>query len=114
MLHVRRIDPTRSFPVPVHGPGLPNPVGLQLWVDLPRQHKMTKPTYQELSAKDIPSAFPEGPEGPSEVVVISGKSHGVESPVRHLGGCWYLDIKLKKKGASVFQDIREFNYFRMN
>jgi len=91
--------------MPVHGPGIPNPVGLQLWVDLPRQHKMTSPSYQELLAKDIPTAFPEGSNGPSEIIVISGKSHGVESPVRHLGGCWYLDIKLKKKGATVFQDI---------
>ncbi|KAG8848438.1 hypothetical protein FRB96_001224 [Tulasnella sp. 330] len=91
--------------MPVHGPGLPDPVGLQLWVDLPRQHKMTQPSYQELTKKNIPNAFPEGPDGPSEIVVISGKSHGIESPVRHLGGCWYLDIKLKTKGATVFQDI---------
>ncbi|KAG8905817.1 hypothetical protein FRB99_008182 [Tulasnella sp. 403] len=91
--------------MPLFGPGLANPVGLQLWIDLPRQHKMTKPSYQELTKDKIPTAFPEGPDGPSEVVVISGKSHGVESPVRHLGGCWCLDIKLKKKGAKVFQDI---------
>jgi len=91
--------------MPVFGPGLANPTGLQLWVDLPRQHKMTKPSYQELTKDKIPTAFPEGPEGPSEIVVISGKSYGVESPVRHLGGCWYMDIKLKRKGAEVFQEI---------
>lgn len=26
--------------MPVFGAGLPNPKGLQLWIDLPRQHKM--------------------------------------------------------------------------
>ncbi|KAG8927197.1 hypothetical protein FRC02_008404 [Tulasnella sp. 418] len=66
---------------------------------------MTQPSYQELTKEQIPHAFPEGPEGPSEIIVISGKSHGMESPVRHIGGCWYLDVKLKQKGASVFQDI---------
>ena len=68
---------------------------------------MQKPTYQELTKDKIPSAFPEGADGPSEIVVISGQSHGVESPVRHLGGCWYLDLKLKKKDATIFQEIRK-------
>ncbi|EJU05739.1 hypothetical protein DACRYDRAFT_113787 [Dacryopinax primogenitus] len=91
--------------MPVHGLGIPDPKGLQLWVDLPKEHKMTKPTYQELGKAGIPSAFPEGPDGPSEIRVISGKSYGVESPVKPLGGCWYFDVQLKKAGASVFQDI---------
>lgn len=29
--------------IPVHGPGLPNPMGLQLWVDLPGMS--TVPSY---------------------------------------------------------------------
>ncbi|KZO95197.1 RmlC-like cupin [Calocera viscosa TUFC12733] len=91
--------------MPMHGPGIADPKGLQLWVDLPKQHKMTKPTYQELSKAGIPSAFPDGPDGHTEIRVISGKSYGVESPVKPLGGCWYFDIQLKKAGASVFQDI---------
>ncbi|KAG8970800.1 hypothetical protein FRC03_000017 [Tulasnella sp. 419] len=91
--------------MPVHGPGHPNPTGLQLWINLPKVHKMTEPTYQELVSSQIPSAYPQGEDGPVEIKVISGKSHGVESPVRHLGGCWYLDLKLKGKGATVFQDI---------
>jgi len=91
--------------MPVIGPGLPNPEGLQLWIDLPKQYKMTDPSYQEMTSDTIPSAFPEGPEGPSEIKVISGRSYGIESPVRHLGGCWYMDIKLKAVGANVFQEI---------
>lgn len=97
--------------MPVHGPGLPNPTGLQLWIDLPKDQKLTQPSYQELTKEEIPTAYPQGKEGPSEVIVISGKSHGVESPVRHLGGCWYLDVKLKTSSdgtrAQVFQDIRK-------
>ncbi|KAF8522314.1 RmlC-like cupin domain-containing protein [Hysterangium stoloniferum] len=90
--------------MPVRGPGIPDPQGLQLWIDLPKEHKMMEPTYQELGPSEIPSAFPEGPEGPIEIKVISGKSHGVDSPVRPQGGCWYFHIKFRKVG-SMFQDI---------
>lgn len=90
--------------MPVKGPGVPNPEGMQLWVDLPKAHKMVDPSYQELNHKDIPSAYPEGEGGPV-IKVISGTSHGVESPVRPLGGCWYFDIAFQKEGQSIFQDI---------
>jgi len=90
--------------MPVHGPGLPIPKGLQLWVDLPKEHKMIAPSYQELSAKDIPTAYPEGEDGPA-ITIISGESHGATSPVRPIGGCWYFDIKFKKAGQSIFQSI---------
>lgn len=56
----------------------------------------------------IPSAFPEGPDGPIEIKVISGKSFGIESPVKHLGGCWYMDFQFKASDVTVFQDLREF------
>jgi len=53
----------------------------------------------------IPSAFPDGPDGP-EIRVISGKSHGKESPVRPLGGCWYFHAKFKRPGK-IFQHLRK-------
>lgn len=56
----------------------------------------------------IPTAYPEGPEGPVSIKVISGKSHGVESPVRPLGGCWYFHVIFKKRG-NIFQDIRQYS-----
>jgi len=91
--------------MPILEPGKPGPRGLQLWVDLPKQYKMVEPSYQELGAGQIPSAYPLGPDGGVQVKVISGKSHGVESPVRPLGGCWYFHMIFKNKGASIFQDI---------
>lgn len=111
--------------MPVNEPGKPEPRGLQLWVDLPQQYKMSEPSYQDLEPEkygaglsnpsrcdyidslrfsSIPSAFPEGPDGP-EIRVISGKSHGHESPVRPLGGCWYFHAKFKRPGK-IFQDLR--------
>ncbi|KAJ6584392.1 RmlC-like cupin domain-containing protein [Mycena capillaripes] len=91
--------------MPVHAEGQPDPVGLQLWVNLPKQYKMVEPSYQELGASGIPTAFPKGPEGPVSVKVISGSSHGVDSPVRPLGGCWWMHYKFSKDQVSVFQDL---------
>lgn len=64
---------------------------------------MTEPSYQELGPTEfvspsfwrpelifpinrIPTAYPQGKDGPVRIKVISGSSHGVESPVRPLGG----------------------------
>jgi len=90
--------------MPVHEEGMSDPVGLQLWVDLPKQHKMVDPSYQELNASGIPIAYPEGPDGPVKIKVISGKSFGVESPVRPLGGCWYFHVIFDKK-SQIFHDL---------
>ncbi|KAF7312988.1 hypothetical protein MKEN_00983500 [Mycena kentingensis (nom. inval.)] len=88
--------------MPVHEPGQPDPRGLQLWVNLPKQYKMVEPSYQELGREGIPTALPA--DG-VKVKVISGKSHGVESPVRPLGGCWYFHVTWDKEGVEVFQDL---------
>ncbi|KAJ8594308.1 hypothetical protein M405DRAFT_784754 [Rhizopogon salebrosus TDB-379] len=91
--------------MPVHGKGVPEPRGLQLWVDLPKEFKMVEPSYQELSPEAIPTAQPEGKDGGIDIKVISGKSHGVESPVRPLGGCWFFHVTMKNAGTTMFQDI---------
>ena len=67
-----------------------------------RNDELMSPFYS------IPSAFPSGPEGGIQVKVISGKSHGVESPVRPLGGCWYFHAIFKQKGT-FFQEIRAYS-----
>jgi len=90
--------------MPVHEEGAPEPRGLQLWVDLPKEHKMVEPSYQELGPEQIPIAYPAGPEGPIKIRVISGKSHGIESSVRPLGGCWYFHVIFDKEGT-MFQDF---------
>ncbi|KAG0147726.1 hypothetical protein CROQUDRAFT_655717 [Cronartium quercuum f. sp. fusiforme G11] len=88
--------------MPVHEPGGPDPTGLQLWIDLPKEHKMVPPQYQELRDEHIPRVEL---ESGVQVKVISGISHGVESPVKHLGGCWYFDILLPRPPSRVFQAI---------
>ena len=46
---------------------------------------MIEPQYHELGPEDIPSAYPEGPDGPVQIKLISGKSFDKESPVKPLG-----------------------------
>ncbi|KAF8590579.1 pirin domain-containing protein [Ramaria rubella] len=90
--------------MPVQGDGLPEPRGLQLWIDLPKEYKMMEPNYQELGPAEIPTAYPQGLDGPVQIRVISGKSHGIDSPVRPQGGCWYFHVIFKKK-SSIFLEI---------
>ncbi|KAI5450859.1 RNA pol II transcription cofactor [Naganishia albida] len=88
--------------MPLHEEGKPDPMGLQLWIDLPAKDKGIDPLYQEMLAKDICTVRP---SEDVEITVISGESHGEKGPVRPVGGCWYLDFKLKGKGAKVFQPL---------
>lgn len=67
--------------------------GFQLWVNLPAEHKMTQPAYQEFSSEQIPL---EMREDHVEVRVITGKtSQGTQGPVTQpLTDPLYLDVKL--------------------
>jgi redox-sensitive bicupin YhaK (pirin superfamily) len=67
--------------------------GFQLWVNLPAEHKMDEPAYQEYSADHIPL---ETREDGVELRVIAGKtSQGTQGPVvQPLTDPLYLDIRL--------------------
>lgn len=55
--------------------------GFQLWVNLPREHKMTSPGYQEFGADSIPV---EKLENGTLIRVISGKTNaGTVGPVKN-------------------------------
>jgi redox-sensitive bicupin YhaK (pirin superfamily) len=59
-----------------YSPDGTNVEGMQLWVDLPKELKHTKPRYRDLRAEEIPIVRP---NDKVQVKVISGKSYGVES-----------------------------------
>ncbi|KAF9940195.1 hypothetical protein BGZ65_007785 [Modicella reniformis] len=75
--------------------------GLQLWINLPKEHKMCEPQYQELLDKEIPRATPQ--EGVS-IKVIAGESHGIKSKVYTRTPTMYLDFKMDKN-KTVEQSI---------
>jgi len=67
--------------------------GFQLWVNLPRNHKMTDPRYQEFRAEKIPEA--QAGKG-ARVRVVAGSVAGVEGPVRDIAvQPQYLDVRLE-------------------
>ncbi|KAF2751053.1 hypothetical protein M011DRAFT_437815 [Sporormia fimetaria CBS 119925] len=82
--------------------GSPN-VGLQLWVDLPKELKMCEPRYRDLRASEIPTATADN--GRVVVKVISGKALDVES-LKELAytPVWLLDFTIQP-GGSVKQAL---------
>jgi hypothetical protein len=52
--------------------------GFQLWVNLPRSHKMMDPRYQEITRDQIPTV---SPRKGVNIQVISGSVQGVKGPV---------------------------------
>jgi redox-sensitive bicupin YhaK (pirin superfamily) len=83
--------------------GFTDNVGMQLWVDLPRELKGCEPRYRDLMAKEIPVVESDG--GKVVVKVISGKRDGVDS-VKDLAytPVWLFDIELKP-GGKLEQEI---------
>ncbi|HEX6561436.1 MAG TPA: pirin family protein [Nitrososphaera sp.] len=81
--------------------------GFQLWVNLPKQDKMTKPRYQDVRSADIPVAGAEG----TSVRVIAGEALGKKAVIDTRTPIMYLHYTLKP-GAKVEQQVpREYNAF---
>jgi len=69
----------QEMPKPVNG----RMGGFQLWVNLPRSHKMIDPRYQEVPASGIPIVSPE--EG-AKIRIICGTMDEVFGPVQDIVG----------------------------
>lgn len=74
---------------------------LQLWVNLPRDKKMTTPRYQNLKGKDMPVRKEKG----VTIRVFSGSSKDVISTTKNHVPVTMVEILLET-GASVTQDYR--------
>jgi hypothetical protein len=71
--------------------------GFQLWVNLPRAAKRTRPRYQDLRAADLPGA--ETPDGRARVRVIAGAALGAGAPARTHTPILYVHASLEPGGA---------------
>ena len=69
---------------------------IQLWVNLPKAHKMTRPRYQEITSDHIPVIDAPG----SSVRVIAGDYQGHPGPAHTFTPLTMLDIRLEA-GASL-------------
>ncbi|CAG8983394.1 hypothetical protein HYALB_00000561 [Hymenoscyphus albidus] len=52
-------------------------IGMQLWVDLPEEDKMSEPQYRDLKGSQIPHVDVDG--GKVKVIIIKSHSHGTDS-----------------------------------
>jgi len=84
--------------------------GIQLWVNLPKEHKMMTPRYQELEPDEIPE---EDLKDKGKVRVIAGKSAtGISGPIKDLKtDISLLDIQLYKNGEYQLNITDNFNVF---
>jgi quercetin 2,3-dioxygenase len=65
----------------------------QLWVNLPREHKMTAPRYQALTANEI--GVVALPSGGGTVRVIAGTYEGVTGPAKTFTPVDLFDVRLE-------------------
>lgn len=64
--------------------------GFQLWANLPREHKMTTPRYQDVTSKDIPVV---SDDDGTEVRIVCGEFWGKSGPVDGIAADpIYLDV----------------------
>jgi redox-sensitive bicupin YhaK (pirin superfamily) len=83
--------------------------GFQLWVNLPKSQKMTKPRYQEIPAAKIPVATSD--DGLVTVRVIAGESLGARAVIETHTPIMYLHFSLKPGGSITQQIPSEYNAF---
>jgi len=85
--------------------------GFQLWANLPREHKMTTPRYQDIGASDITELMDD--DG-TAIKVITGDYRGYKGPVDGIAADpQYLDIYVPpgvKKSFPVDTYRRAFAY----
>lgn len=73
---------------------------LQLWVNLPRDRKMTEPRYQNLRRSEMPVRREPG----AEVRVFSGSSGGVQAPTLNHVPVTMVELRLDP-GSTIAQDL---------
>lgn len=83
--------------------------GFQLWVNLPKRDKMTKPRYQEIPNSQIPKAT--SADGLVRVSVIAGEAMGEKAVIETRTPIIYLHYKIEPGGAVNQQVPGAYNAF---
>jgi redox-sensitive bicupin YhaK (pirin superfamily) len=72
---------------------------VQLWVNLPAEHKMTKPAYQAILNKQIPAVELRNDMGQARI--IAGEFEGRKGPAHTFTPMNVIDLKLKKGPINI-------------
>jgi redox-sensitive bicupin YhaK (pirin superfamily) len=81
----------------------------QLWVNLPKRDKMTKPRYQEIPNSQIPKAT--SGDGLVTVSVIAGEAMGEKAVIETRTPIIYLHYRIEPGGAVTQQVPGAYNAF---
>lgn len=80
---------------------------LQLWVNLPRVKKNVMASYQEMKIGNTPRRILPG----VEVIVFSGSSGGIESPIRNHAEVTMVEVRLEPHAAFSQELPANYNGF---
>jgi quercetin 2,3-dioxygenase len=80
---------------------------IQIWVNLPRQHKLTAPRYQALTDQSIQTAALA--DGGGMVRVISGDYQDVRGPAETFSPAHMLDVRLNPGGRVRLPTPKDYN-----
>src|SRR6267143_6087758 len=83
--------------------------GFQLWVNLPKRDKMTKPRYQEIPNSQIPKAT--SANGLVKVSVIAGEAMGEKAVIETRTPIIYLHYRIEPGGAATQKVPGAYNGF---
>ena len=72
---------------------------IQLWVNLPAEHKMTRPNYQAIVSRSIPEV--ELPDKAGTVRVIAGSDADTVGPVQTFSPMTVLDMRLNSGQTKI-------------
>jgi redox-sensitive bicupin YhaK (pirin superfamily) len=72
----------------------------QLWINLPKAHKMDAPRYQAIVAEQMGLATL--PDGAGSVRVIAGEYQGVKGPAKTFTPVNLFDVRLRRGGSVSF------------
>ena len=85
--------------------------GFQIWVNLPSEHKMMQPRYQDIPANEIPKAVSD--DGLVNAVVIAGEALGVSAVIDTVIPIQLIHVKMQPNSSfshSIQSDLNVMTY----
>ncbi len=79
----------------------------QLWVNLPRAHKMAEPRYQPITGAEFGESTL--PNGAGVVRVLAGEYRGVRGPAKTWSPIGVFDVRLNAEGTADFDIPSRWN-----
>lgn len=80
---------------------------IQLWVNLPKEKKMSKPKYQTLLKQDMGLIKLENNQG--EISIIAGEVNGVKGPARTFTNLNLYNVRLNNNGVVELKEPSDYN-----